>query len=133
MGTAVKSPERVVVKGCEAKKIRPTGSRVLIKVESINRVTAGGITLPDTVAQGQRPARGLVVAVGDNTKMINVGDYAVFMMYAGSVIEDVNTDLAGPSSTEVFRMVREEEVFGIWPAGTWEYAETTESGSEDPA
>jgi len=103
--------------------MKPIGNRVVIRVEKISKVTAGGLLLPNSVAEAQRPARGVVVLCGPDCEEIAVGDYAVFMMYAGSVVE--HPDEAKRTEDEknrvVYRVVREKEVFGVWKSNDWKY------------
>lgn len=115
--------KRFNIKGAAAEKMRPVGARVLIKVEEVNTTTAGGLHLPETMKH-QRPARGRIIACGPDCQQIKEGDYAAFMMYAGSYVEDADEQAAEESKGAVYRIVRESEVFGVWPNGTWKYVES---------
>jgi len=105
------------------KDMRPVGSRVIVKVEAVNTMTTGGIILPDAVTESQRPARGRVLSCGRDCEELEVGDYVVFMMYAGSVLEDADDEANQQARLDkvIYRIVREKEVFGVWKKGTWRY------------
>lgn len=64
--------------------VRPLGSRVLVRVEQEENVTSSGLYVPDTAKE--KPQRGVVVAVGDDSEMIKVaaGDRALFPKYTGT-------------------------------------------------
>jgi chaperonin GroES len=70
--------------------LQPLGDRAVIEREESEEVTAGGIVLPDTAKD--KPARGVVIALGDGRLLengsraafqIQVGDRVVFSAYAG--------------------------------------------------
>lgn len=84
MATATKS------KGKTKTKLQPIGDRVVIQREESEETTAGGIVLPDSAKD--KPARGVVVSVGDGRLMedgtrgemqVKVGDRVIFSSYAG--------------------------------------------------
>jgi chaperonin GroES len=67
----------------------PTGDRVLVEIETVDR-TKGGLFLPD--ASKDRPQQGLVLAVGDGgvtaegkprRMQVEVGDTVLFPEFAG--------------------------------------------------
>jgi co-chaperonin GroES (HSP10) len=51
-------------------QIQPLGGRVLVRVLPEESVTKSGLFLPDTAKE--KPQRGEVVAVGDDTDLIKV-------------------------------------------------------------
>jgi len=75
-------------------KIRPLHDRVLIKRVEEERMSAGGIVIPDSATE--KPDRGEVIAVG-NGKItdsgdvraldIKVGDTVLFGKYAGTNVK----------------------------------------------
>ncbi len=67
-------------------RIEPLGSRVLLRVLAEESVTKSGIHLPDTAKE--KPQRGEVVAIGDDTELIRVtpGDRVLFAKYTGTEI-----------------------------------------------
>ena len=118
------SPEsRQVILGATMENLKPVGARVTIKVESINTMTSGGLIIPEAIAEAQRPARGVVLQTGADCKTLEKGDYVVFMMYAGSFIEDADEEKAKKAIEDkvIYRIVRESEVFGVWKKGDWRY------------
>jgi chaperonin GroES len=80
----------------ETSKLRPMGDRVLVKVIERERVSAGGIHIPDT-AQDNRPAtRAEVVAVGPGAvladgrrvePLVKAGDVVLVGKYNGSEVQ----------------------------------------------
>ncbi|MGF1642647.1 MAG: co-chaperone GroES [Thiotrichales bacterium] len=75
-------------------KIRPLHDRVVIKRLEEERMSAGGIVIPDTATE--KPDRGEVVAVGhgkilDNGDVraldLKVGNKVLFGKYAGSTVK----------------------------------------------
>jgi chaperonin GroES len=74
--------------------IRPLDDRVVVKPESAEEKTAGGIVLPDTAKE--KPARGEIVAVGvgklleNGTRVplsLKVGDRVLYGKYSGSEVK----------------------------------------------
>jgi chaperonin GroES len=70
--------------------LQPLGDRVVLEREESVERTAGGILLPDTAKD--KPARGIVVSVGDGRLLdsgkraqfqVKPGDRVVFSSYAG--------------------------------------------------
>ena len=77
-----------------APKIKPLGSKVLIKRLDAEEKTAGGIVLPDTAKE--KPQRGTVLAVGDGKLLedgsragfqVKKNDKVLFSSYAGTEIK----------------------------------------------
>jgi chaperonin GroES len=71
-------------------KLEPLGDRVVVEREESEKVTAGGIVLPDSAKE--KPTRGKVVSVGagrlmkDGTRIalqVKAGDRILFSSYAG--------------------------------------------------
>lgn len=69
-------------------KIKPLGTRVVIKPDSAETVTASGIIIPDSAKEKQQT--GKVVAVGDGTvddpMHCKVGNTVLFGKFAGTEI-----------------------------------------------
>ncbi len=67
---------------------RPLAGKVLVKAKEAEKVTAGGIIIPDTIKE--KPNQGEVVAVGaakkDETVEVKVGDKVLYGKYAGTEI-----------------------------------------------
>lgn len=91
----------------------PAGHRVLVRVDEIEKKTAGGIVLPDAIADKHTEANifGTIVAVGanawkafdDGEPWAKVGDRVAFAKYGGFVIED-------PDTKERFRLLNDEDI-----------------------
>lgn len=85
--------------------IEPFEDRVLVEPEEAEGVTKGGIHLPDSVKERERPQKGKVVAVGpgknDRPMKAQVGDTVLFTRYAGSPIEHNGKKLLMLSEAEV--------------------------------
>ncbi len=101
-------------KGKKAKselKLQPLGDRVVVKRESSEGVTAGGIVLPDSAKD--KPARGVIVSVGngkllDNgergTLQVKVDDRVIFTSWAGETFKVGDEELL---------LMREEDILAI--------------------
>ena len=76
-------------------KLKPLGSRVVIKALEREEITKSGIVLPDTAKE--KPQEGMVEAVGNGRFIettgkrepldVKVGDKVVYAKYAGSEIK----------------------------------------------
>jgi len=73
--------------------IRPIGDKVVVKPESEEEKTSGGIILPDTAKQ--KPQKGSVVAVGTGRLLENgerapmpvkAGDRVIYSKYGGNEV-----------------------------------------------
>jgi len=73
---------------------KPTGHRVLVKVEKIEEVTQGGIIIPSEITKREQLGQdgGIVVEIGNTaysdqeSPWCKVGDYVKFGRYAGQLI-----------------------------------------------
>jgi chaperonin GroES len=92
-------------------KIRPLHDRVIVKRLEEERVSAGGIVIPDSAAE--KPVQGKIVAVGkgkileDGTVRaldVKVGDKILFGKYSGTEVKVDGDDLV---------VMREEDVMAI--------------------
>lgn len=88
-------------------KLKPLGDRVIVQAIDSEEVTASGLVLPDTAKE--KPQRGEVVAVGDDTETIKVavGDRVLFPKYTGTEIRIDAADHLIIDSTELLAIVRE--------------------------
>ena len=91
--------------------LRPLHDRVIIKRLEEEKISAGGIVIPDSAAE--KPVRGEVVAAGNGKILedgkvrpldIKVGDRVLFSKYAGTDIK-----IEG----EEHLMMREEDILGV--------------------
>jgi chaperonin GroES len=91
-------------------KIRPLHDRVIVKRLEEERVSAGGIVIPDTA---EKPVQGKVVAVGKGKILedgnvrpldVKVGDKILFGKYSGTEVKVDGDDLV---------VMREEDVMAV--------------------
>jgi len=92
-------------------KIRPLHDRVIVKRLEEERVSAGGIVIPDSAAE--EPVQGKVIAVGKGKILedgnvrpldVKVGDKILFGKYSGTEVKVDGDDLV---------VMREEDVMAI--------------------
>ncbi|MFV3408255.1 co-chaperone GroES [Bdellovibrio bacteriovorus] len=93
--------------------VTPLDDRLMVQVSGAEKMTPGGLYIPDSVADTSGNLQGFVVAVGRghmNKKGhvrpmdVQVGDKVVFSEYAGSKIKIQNEDLI---------ILREADVMGV--------------------
>ena len=91
--------------------IKPLYDRVVIKRMEEEKMSAGGIVIPDTAAE--KPIKGEVVAVGEGKALDNgslrapkvkVGDKVLFGKYSGTEVKLDGTDLL---------VVKEDDIFAV--------------------
>ena len=87
--------------------VQPLGSRVLVRVMVQESVTASGLYVPDTAKE--KPQRGEVMAIGDDTETIkvSVGDHVLYPKYTGTEIRLEAEDHLIIDSTELLAILRE--------------------------
>jgi chaperonin GroES len=92
-------------------KIRPLHDRVIVKRLEEERMSAGGIVIPDTAAE--KPVQGKIVAVGKGKILedgnvraldVKVGDKILFGKYSGTEVKVDGDDLL---------VMREEDVMAV--------------------
>ncbi len=68
-------------------KIKPIGDRVLVKLESVEEKTSGGIFIPQTAQE--KTQTGKIIAVGDDKDAIKVkvGQKIMYDKYAGTSVK----------------------------------------------
>ena len=75
-------------------KIRPLGDRVLVERLEAEKITAGGIVLPDSAKE--KPQQGKVISVGEGRTLedgtvkplqVKKGDKILFTSYAGTDVK----------------------------------------------
>jgi chaperonin GroES len=95
----------------EPMKIRPLHDRVIVKRLEEERVSAGGIVIPDSAAE--KPVQGKIVAVGKGKILedgsvraldVKVGDKILFGKYSGTEVKVDGDDLV---------VMREEDVMAV--------------------
>ena len=92
-------------------KIRPLHDRVIVKRLEEERLSAGGIVIPDSAAE--KPVQGKIVAVGKGKILedgsvraldVKVGDKILFGKYSGTEVKVDGDDLV---------VMREEDVMAV--------------------
>lgn len=87
-------------------KVIPLHDRVIVKPDSAEEKTAGGIIIPDTAKE--KPQRGTVVAAGagkkDEPVTVKSGDIVLYSKYAGT---DITFD------SDDFLIMRESDILAI--------------------
>ena len=92
-------------------KIRPLHDRVIVKRLEEERISAGGIVIPDSAAE--KPVQGKVIAVGKGKILedgnvrpldVKVGDKILFGKYCGTEVKVDGDDLV---------VMREEDVMAV--------------------
>jgi chaperonin GroES len=92
-------------------KIRPLHDRVIVKRLDEERKSAGGIVIPDNVAE--KPDQGEVIAVGPGKRNedgkrepldVKIGDRILFGKYSGSTVKIEGTE---------YLVMREEDIMGV--------------------
>jgi chaperonin GroES len=91
--------------------IQPLYDRVVIKRMEEERLSAGGIVIPDTATE--KPIKGEIVAVGEGKPLDNgqvrplkvkKGDKVLFGKYSGTEIKHNGTE---------YLVIREEDIFAV--------------------
>ncbi len=92
-------------------KLRPLHDRAIVKRVEEEKVSAGGIVIPDNVAE--KPIRGKVLAVGNGKILENgeqrkldvkVGDTVLFGKYSGTEVKVEGEDLL---------VMREDDIMAV--------------------
>ena len=92
-------------------KVRPLHDRVIVKRKEEERLSPGGIVIPDTAKE--KPIRGEVIAVGTGKLLedgrvrpldVRIGDEVLFGKYSGS---EVKVD------SEELLVMREDDIMAV--------------------
>lgn len=88
-------------------KIKPLGTRVLVRPVEESSRTSGGIYIPDTAKE--KPQRGEVVAIGDEEEEIKVkvGQLVLFPKYVGTDIKLEGVDHIIMESDDILALIEE--------------------------
>jgi chaperonin GroES len=89
-------------------KIRPLGSRVLLRrLDPEEKRSPGGIVLPES-AKSEKVLRGKVVAVGADEKIeVKKGDEVLVPQYGGTEVERGKEKLLIVKSSDVLAVLKE--------------------------
>lgn len=72
-------------------KIQPLGKRIVIKTEEVQSTTKGGLIIPPSAQEDQKPEVGTVMRLGTGEKdfsfSVKVGDRVFFRKYSPDKIE----------------------------------------------
>ncbi len=82
-------------------KCRAVGDRVFIRLEVEDKISQGGIIMPDCVVNEQNS--GVVESVGEKVTLVKKGDKVLFHIF---------DDLPAPDDDMV--VVRENSILGVW-------------------
>ena len=91
--------------------IKPLFDRVVIKRREEEKMSAGGIVIPDSATE--KPIKGEVIAVGEGKTLDNgslrapkvkVGDKVLFGKYSGTEVKLDGTD---------YLVVKEDDIFAV--------------------
>jgi chaperonin GroES len=86
-------------------KFRPLGDRVVVRRIKEDQKTAGGIIIPDTVAE--KPQEGEVISVGPGKRVpseVKAGDYVLFGKWSGTEVKVDGEDLL---------IMKESDIMGV--------------------
>lgn len=86
----------------EFTKFKPLGTRVLVKEDTPQEKTAGGIIIPD--AAKEPPTTGTVFLVGNECQHVKIGDRVMYPKQGGTEIEIDN---------EKYLLILEQVIDGI--------------------
>lgn len=73
-----------IEEGTMSETLKPLGKRVLVERDEAEEKTSGGIFIPPSVREKERPVRGTVRAIGDEVEGVAVGDRVLFSQWVGS-------------------------------------------------
>lgn len=99
-----------------SKAITPLGDRLVVRIVENERVTAGGLIIPDTVSQVSGFLKAKVLAVGRGTQNkkgllkamdVQKGDTVLFSQYAGTKVSFNSEDLQIIQETDVMGVVQD--------------------------
>jgi len=91
-----------MAKNNEFEGFYPRQDRVLVKVDDANLTTKGGIIIPETSQDAEKPNRGIVLAVGPKVTDLKVGERVLYGQYSGFTITHLGVE---------YRLIRAEDAF----------------------
>jgi len=110
----IKVQAAVKVKASDLKNfVTPLDDRIIVQVENEDRMTAGGLYIPDTIEDARTYFKGVILAVGRGHRDakgrmrpmdVKVGDQVLFSSVSGAKISYQSVDL---------KIIRETDVMGV--------------------
>lgn len=98
----------------QKQQLHPIGERVLVERAAPERMTAGGIVIPEHVSE--RPARGLVRALGELcSKTLAVGDDVLFGKHSGIEVELAGVEYVVLLEEDIVCVVRAADAVSAEP------------------
>ncbi len=64
-------------------KLEATLDRVIVEPRVVEKKSEGGVILPDTLEENEKPKEGSVLHAGPTVKGLKIGDYVFFSEYSG--------------------------------------------------
>lgn len=111
--TAFSKPSKPVKVKDYANAFTPLADRLVVRVVENEKITAGGIIIPDSASMVQGHLKGEVLAVGNGAKNkkgqvrpldVKLGDFVLFAEYSGMKVE---------FNFEELQIVKESDIMGI--------------------
>jgi chaperonin GroES len=99
----------------EKTRFKPNGDRILVKIDTIEEKSFGGIIIPDTAREKERAQSGIVVAIGAGKRdahgnripvEVKNGDRIYFGKFAG-------TEAGKDSDGGELMIIKEDEILGV--------------------
>lgn len=96
--------------------VRPLHDRVIVRVDSPEKLSAGGIVLPDVA--GEKPSQGEILVAGNGQRLddgtvrplsVKAGEHVIFSKHSGQRVS-VNK--------EELLVMREDDLIGVIEYGT---------------
>jgi len=101
-----------MISGVSIMNIRPLHDRIIVKRTEEERMSSGGIVIPDSAAE--KPSKGEVVAVGNGKHLENgeirildvkAGDQILFGKYSGTEVKVDGEDLLVMKEDDVMAVI----------------------------
>lgn len=88
--------------------IQPLGKRILVKPQEVEKTTPGGLVIPPSAQEGEKPVMGVVVKLGTGEKdfkfTVKEGDTVYFKKYAPDEFE---------AEGETYFVLSEEDILAV--------------------
>lgn len=84
----------------------PINQKILVRPNETEKVTPGGIHIPDTARD--KPVMGTVVSAADDTESIETGMKVMYGKYAGTKVEVEGEELIIMKETDVLGYIEDE-------------------------